>query len=92
VVEIGQTAKHMASAFDELLSSLKAGRFHHDGDPVLAWMAGNVVAKSAAKGATMPSKEKPDQKIDGIVAICMALARVTAAEAEEKPSFTCFVS
>lgn len=75
VVEMGQTAKNMASAFDELLSALKAGRFHHDGDPVLAWMAGNVIAKSVTKGVTVPSKEKPDQKIDGIVAIVMAIAR-----------------
>lgn len=75
VVEMGQTAKNMAGAFDELLSALKAGRFHHDGDPVLAWMAGNVVAKSVAKGVTVPSKEKPDSKIDGIVAIVMAIAR-----------------
>ena len=51
MVEIGQTAKNMASAFDELLSALKAGRFHHDGDPVLAWMAGNVVAKSVARAS-----------------------------------------
>ena len=91
VVEIGQTAKNMASAFDELLTALKAGRFHHDGDPVLAWMAGNVVAKSVAKGVTMPSKEKPDQKIDGIVAICMAIARAVATEAEQPPEYRLFV-
>ncbi|OFZ85818.1 MAG: terminase [Betaproteobacteria bacterium RBG_16_64_18] len=84
VVEMGQTAKNMAAAFDELLSALKAGRFHHDGDPVLAWMAGNVVAKSVAKGVTVPSKEKPDQKIDGVVAIVMAIARAVSAPEIER--------
>jgi phage terminase large subunit-like protein len=91
VVEMAQSAKNMAAAFDELLSALKAGRFHHDGDPVLAWMGGNVVAKSVAKGLTVPSKEKPDSKIDGIVAICMALARVVTAENVEQPDFQIYV-
>jgi phage terminase large subunit-like protein len=90
VVEMGQTAKNMAAAFDELLTALKAGRFHHDGDPVLAWMAGNVVAKSVAKGVTVPSKEKPDQKIDGIVAIVMAIARAVAG-VPEAPEYSIFV-
>ncbi|OGA13761.1 MAG: terminase [Betaproteobacteria bacterium RIFCSPLOWO2_02_FULL_63_19] len=91
VVEMGQTARNMAQAFDELLSALKAGRFHHDGNPVLAWMAGNVTAKSVAKGVVVPSKEKPDQKIDGIVAIVMAIARAVVVEAEApKPKFQFF--
>jgi phage terminase large subunit-like protein len=79
-VEMGQTAKNMAQAFDELLTALKAGRFHHDGNPVLEWMAGNTVAKSVAKGVTVPSKEKPDQKIDGIVALIMTIARVCSVD------------
>lgn len=91
VVEIPQTARNMGAAFDELLSALKAGRFHHDGDPVLAWMAGNVVAKTVTKGVTVPSKEKPEQKIDGIVAICMALSRAIAEEAVEQPQYQVFI-
>lgn len=79
-VEIGQTAKNMGEAFDELNSALKSGRLHHDGDPVLEWMAGNVVAKTVAKGLTVPSKDKPEHKIDGIVAIVMAVARAMQTE------------
>jgi phage terminase large subunit-like protein len=81
VVEMAQTAKNMAQAFDELLTALKAGRFHHDGNPVLEWMASNVYAKSVAKGVAVPSKEKPDQKIDGIVALIMTIARACSGDA-----------
>jgi len=84
VVEMPQTAKNMGAAFDELLSALKGGRFHHDGNPVLEWMAANTIAKTAMKGVTVPGKEKPEQKIDGIVALCMALARAMAVQPEER--------
>ena len=80
VVELPQTAKYISQAFDEFGAALKAGRFHHDGNPVLEWMASNVVAKAAMKGATVPSKEKPENKIDGAIALIMALGRHMVAE------------
>jgi phage terminase large subunit-like protein len=82
VVEVGQTAKNLGEAFDELNSAIKAGRFHHTGDPVLEWMASNTVAREVVKGLTVPSKEKgkPDQKIDGIVAIVMGIGRALSAQ------------
>ena len=80
VVEMAQTAKHMGEAFDELNAALKGGRFHHDGDPVLEWMASNVIARSVMKGLTVPGKDKPAQKIDGIVALVMAIARALATD------------
>ena len=78
VVEMGQTAKNMGAAFDELNSAIKSGRFHHDGDPVLEWMASNVIAKPVTKGLMMPSKQKNEQKIDGIVAVLMGISRAMA--------------
>jgi phage terminase large subunit-like protein len=79
-VEMGQTAKNMGEAFDEFLTAIKAGRFHHNGDPVLEWMASNIVAKQVVKGLTVPSKDRADQKIDGIVALIMAIARAMVTE------------
>jgi phage terminase large subunit-like protein len=84
VVEMPQTAKNMGAAFDELLSALKGGRFHHDGNPVLEWMASNVIARTAMKGVTVPGKDKPEQKIDGVVAACMCLSRAMAGEPESE--------
>lgn len=80
MIEMPQNARHMGAAFDEFTTAIKSGRFHHDGDPVLEWMASNVVAKTVIKGLTVPAKEKPMQKIDGIVAIIMAIGRAMVAE------------
>lgn len=88
-VEFPQGGQHVAAGFDELNAALAAGRFHHDGSPVLEWMASNTKAKSIAKGLTVPAKDKPTQKIDGIVAICMGLARGIAGT--EQPAFQAFV-
>jgi phage terminase large subunit-like protein len=59
----------------ELESAVKAGRLHHDGNPVLMWMISNVVAKIDAKDNIYPRKEKPENKIDGVVALIMAIGR-----------------
>lgn len=46
---------------------------HTDGNPVLEWMASNVVAHMDAKENIYPRKEQPENKIDGIVALIMCL-------------------
>jgi phage terminase large subunit-like protein len=74
-VELGQTVKNLSLPMKEFESAIKAGRVHHDGNPVLTWMASNVVAKLDAKDNIYPRKEKPEQKIDGIVASIMGVAR-----------------
>jgi phage terminase large subunit-like protein len=62
----------MASPFRELLELTVQGRLHHDGNPVLRWMASNVAAETKG-GLVKPSKEKSAEKIDGITAATMAL-------------------
>lgn len=85
-VEFPQAGHHMAAGYDELCAALASGRLHHDGNPVLEWMASNTRARSITKGLVVPSKDanKSHLKIDGIVALCMALSRavVGAKEAE----------
>lgn len=79
-VEYRQTVQNISSPMKELESAVKAGRLHHDGNPVLAWMASNVVAKLDAKDNIYPRKERPEQKIDGIVAAIMAIGRAMVDE------------
>lgn len=74
-VEFRQTVQNMSTPMKELESAVKSGRLHHDGNPVLTWMASNVVAKLDAKDNIYPRKEKAEQKIDGIVAAIMGIAR-----------------
>jgi phage terminase large subunit-like protein len=42
---------------------------------VLGWMVSNVVAHLDAKDNIYPRKERAENKIDGIVALIMALSR-----------------
>jgi len=55
------------------------GRQHHDGNPLLRWMVSNVVCHTDAKGNIYPRKQRPENKIDGVVAILMALNRALLA-------------
>ena len=65
--------------FSEPMKSLEAlaltGKMLHDGDPVMGWMVSNVVAHLDAKDNIYPRKERPENKIDGVVALIMALNR-----------------
>jgi phage terminase large subunit-like protein len=79
-VELGAQVKNLSLPMKELESAIKAGRVHHDGNPMLTWMMSNVVAKLDAKDNIYPRKEKPEQKIDGPVAAIMGVARAISGE------------
>jgi len=65
----------LSEPMKQLEALVVAGRLHHDGNPVLEWMIGNVVAHVDAKDNVFPNREKPESKIDGAVALIMALSR-----------------
>lgn len=67
-------AKTFTAAMFELDAAVASGRFEHDGDPVLAWMISNVVARIDARGNLYPRKERYENKIDGAVALLLAVA------------------
>lgn len=79
-VEYRQTVQNMSAPMKEVMAAVKSGRFHHDGNPVLAWMMSNVVAKEDAKENIYPRKEKPENKIDGPVALIMGVGRAMVGE------------
>ena len=47
----------------------------HGGQPVLRWMMDNIFIKRDPAGNIKPDKEKSTEKIDGAVAMIMALDR-----------------
>ncbi|MGE5553307.1 MAG: terminase large subunit [Betaproteobacteria bacterium] len=75
VVPFGQGFSSMSAPTKELLNLVMAKRLHHGGNPVLRWMADNMVVKQDPAGNVKPDKSKSTQKIDGIVALIMALDR-----------------
>ena len=78
MVEMRQGFASMTAPSKELLCLVLARQIAHGGNPVLRWMADNVTAKSDPAGNVKPDKGKSTNKIDGIVASIMALARATA--------------
>lgn len=77
MVEIPARAQNFSPAMKELEELLAAGRFHHTGDPVLAWMMSNVSLNKRwlNAGILCPTKERADSKIDGAIALFLALGR-----------------
>lgn len=72
-IKVAQTYTNFSAPMRDFERLLKAGRIHHDGNPCLAWMFGNVVAKETEDGKMMrPIKESRESKIDGAVAALLA--------------------
>jgi phage terminase large subunit-like protein len=82
IVEFRNTVFNMSPAMYELEAAITSGRFHYDGNPILTWMLSNVVAKIDAKDNIYPRKpeKRPQNKIDGAVALIMAIGRFMAHE------------
>lgn len=75
VVPFGQGYASMTAPCRELEMLVLAGRMRHDRNPVLRWNVANVVVEQDAAGNLKPSKAKSSEKIDGVVALVMALGR-----------------
>lgn len=78
MVEMRPTVLNFSEPMKQLEALVLQGRLHHNGDPVLTWMMSNVVAHMDAKDNIYPRKERPENKIDGVVALIMALGRALA--------------
>jgi phage terminase large subunit-like protein len=75
MVEYGMTVKNFSEPMKSVEAAVLTKHLHHNGDPVLRWMMSNVVARTDAKDNIFPRKEFPQNKIDGAVALIMAMAR-----------------
>jgi hypothetical protein len=61
-IEFRQMVANFSEPTKELDAMMRAGRIAHDGDPVLAWMLGNVVGHYDAKENVYPRKERPENR------------------------------
>ncbi len=77
VVQFGQGFASMSAPMKELERLVLSKRIAHGGNVPLAWMIDNVVAEEDAAGNIKPSKAKSTEKIDGVVAMVMALDRAS---------------
>jgi len=82
VVQFGQGYVSMSPACKEVERLVVSSRLRHPGNPVLTWCAANAVVEMDASGNLKVSRRKSSEKIDGIVALAMAVGRWMAQPAE----------
>jgi len=87
VTKFGQGFASMSGPTKELERLLMSKALRHGGHPVLRWMADNVAVNQDPAGNIKPDKAKSTERIDGIVALVMAIGRALAVEVEE-PAYT----
>jgi phage terminase large subunit-like protein len=87
MVEVRQTVQNLSEPMKQLEALVLQRLLAHGDCPILTWMASNVVAKVDAKDNIYPNKERPENKIDGVVALITGLSRAIAGgEGEESLS------
>ena len=87
VVAFGQGFYSMAAPTAECERLVRSDMLRHANHPILRWMASNVTVEVDAAGNMKPSKKKSSEKIDGIVAMIMAIGRAIVGHGEQIGSF-----
>lgn len=78
--EFRQGYGSMAAPSKELERLFMSGQLEHGNHPVLEWMFGNATYRKDPAGNIKPDKERAAEKIDGVVATCMALGLMNTGE------------
>lgn len=77
MVQHGQGYASMAAPMKELDRLYLSGQLAHGGNKLLRWMASNLVATQDPAGNIKPDRARSTEKIDGMVALAMAIGRAT---------------
>lgn len=78
IVPIQQGVKTMSPVIQDFENLLIDEKLIIANNPLLTWMASNVVAREDSNGNVRYDKSKSKYKIDGIIAMLMALSRAIA--------------
>jgi phage terminase large subunit-like protein len=84
--QFGQGFVSMAPAVDALETLMLSGKMTHANHPVLTWCASNAVFDTDPAGNRKFSKNRSIDRIDGVVALAMAIGQ--AAKQPEEPKIT----
>lgn len=80
MVEFRQGYRSMSEPAKELERLVVSRQLRHGGNKVLRWNASNVMVEMDPSGNIKPSKRKSTGRIDGIVALAMAIGRAINTE------------
>lgn len=75
MVEVGATVRNFSEPMKLLEALIISGGIIHNGDLIMGWMLGNVMAHRDAKDNVYPRKIRNENKIDGAVGLIMGLGR-----------------
>jgi phage terminase large subunit-like protein len=75
MLEFRSNTQNFSEPTKELEAAIRSTRLQHDGNGVLTWCIGNVVGRYDARGNVYPRKARPENKIDGAIALIMGIAR-----------------
>lgn len=78
VEEFRQGFASLSAPTKSLMRLVLAGELEHANNPVLRWNASNAVVTLDAAGNIKPDKSKATERIDGIVALIMAVGEADA--------------
>ena len=77
MIPVTQGIATLTAPSKELERMMLDHKLEHAGNPVLRWNARNVAVIQNGEGEIRPSKKKSTEKIDGIVALIMAIDRAS---------------
>ena len=86
LVPFGQGYKDMSPAVDVLEVTVAQQKLNHAGNPLMRMCAANAVVTIDPAGARKLDKSKASGRIDGIVALAMALKTAQGHEEEQLPA------
>jgi phage terminase large subunit-like protein len=86
MVEVRQGPPSLSEPMLKLQALISAEKFVHNGHPILRWNAMNVVSRRNVNGDIAPDRTNSQEKIDGLVAVIIAMNRkVSGAKIEAPP-------
>ncbi|KKL90056.1 hypothetical protein LCGC14_1908520 [marine sediment metagenome] len=81
--EVRQGYRTLNAPSKELMCLIMARRIAHGGNPILRWMADSAVVRTDENANIAPNKKKSRSKIDGIVALIMALGQAMSKDEDK---------
>jgi len=91
LVGIRQTFAGLSAPTKALEHAVLSKTLRHTGDPVLRWNVSNVAVETDPVGNLKPSKVKSTERIDGVVALIMAVDLMQRQAATVTPSYQMLV-
>jgi phage terminase large subunit-like protein len=80
MIKYTQSAANFNEPFKRVIDSVHLHSLNHGHNPILRWNAANTAAQTDASGYMRPDKKRSQDKIDGVVAMLMALGRSIVSE------------